>query len=351
MLARQELDVRLIVTGVHLLRPFGRTLDQIRSAGYQVHTTVKMQTGRSDNEQAAALGRGIGGIGRVLEALGCDAVMVLGDRIEALAGACAGIAARKAVLHIHGGDRALGDIDDQIRNAISRLAHMHLVASQDAARRLKRMGEPPARIRVVGAPGLDEIRTWRAGGGKPSRPFGSQDHAVLLQHPIGRDDAIEAGVTRRIISAVARHRLSVVAIYPSSDPGSAGIIKVLEQHTGKPGWMVHRSLPRDVYLATLAGAKVLLGNSSSGIIESASLGVNVVNIGPRQAGRLRCGSNVIDAEESAHSIRAALDQALARPRPRPNLSVYGDGRAAERIARILSGLRVSRTLLRKDLAY
>ena len=351
MMARPELDVRLIVTGVHLLKRFGRTIDQIRAAGYRVDATVRMQTGRSLGEEAAALGRGVSGIDRVLDDLACDAVMVLGDRIEALAGACAGIAARKAVLHIHGGDRAPGDIDDQVRNAISRLAHVHLVASADAAKRLGRMGEPTERIKVVGAPGLDQIRAWRTAGGRPCKYCGEQGYAVLLQHPIGRSDAVEATVAKRIAAALNRRELPVVAIYPSSDPGSNGIVGVLDRQGKRPDWVVLRSLPSEVYLSTLAGARVLIGNSSSGIIESASLGVNVVNVGPRQAGRLRCGPNVIDADETDRSIRAALDKTLARPRPRPSQSVYGDGRAAERIARIVARLRVSRTLLRKDLQY
>ncbi|MBI4578477.1 MAG: UDP-N-acetylglucosamine 2-epimerase (hydrolyzing) [Planctomycetes bacterium] len=358
-----RLDSRLIVTGMHLLAKFGRTIDEIRGKGYRIDETVRMQTGRDDAvAQAAAVARGVDGIAAALDRLGCDIVLVLGDRIEAFAGACAGAITRRVVAHSHGGDRAPGDIDEPLRNAITRLAHVHLAASRDAARRLMRMGEPQERIHVVGAPGLDAIRDFRRAErrspGRTSRRLAEligtvaeQRYAVLVQHPCGRDPETEASVTRRAIGAIERAGLAGVAIWPNSDPGHDGIIRELGRLTGRPAWRVFRSLVREDYLRLVHRSAVLVGNSSSGIIESASLGVCAVNIGGRQAGRLRCGSSVIEVDETASAIQRAITSALARRRPDPGKSVYGDGRAGERIARILSKVRVDDATLRKVLSY
>ena len=156
---------------MHLLPKFGRTINDIRRAGWRVDATVRMQSGRdAADEEPIALSRGIAGIARALDRLKADMVVVLGDRIEAFAGACAAAAGRRFLVHVHGGDRAAGDIDDSLRNAISRLAHLHLVASQDAAERLQRMGEPTWRVRRIGAPGWTTFakRSLRA-----LRPTGS----------------------------------------------------------------------------------------------------------------------------------------------------------------------------------
>jgi UDP-hydrolysing UDP-N-acetyl-D-glucosamine 2-epimerase len=361
-----RLEAWLIVTGMHLLPRFGRTIDQIRRAGWHVGGAVRMQTGRSDvRDEPQALARGIGGIDRLIQRLGCRAVLVLGDRIEAFAGACAAAVGRRILVHVHGGDRAVGDMDDLYRDAISRLAHTHLTASRDAARRLQRMGEPSSRIHLVGAPGLDDIRAFRASARRNPRremaslcrligPLAEMSYAVVIQHPVGRSEDAEAASMQRILTAVDRSGLSGVIIYPNSDPGHGGIVRVIRQWSGRPGWQVFRSLPRPEYLRLASRARVLVGNSSSGIIESASLGVIAVNIGPRQEGRLRCGPGVIDTADNAGAIETAIRQALRRRHPDPSRSVYGDGRAGSRIATLLRRLLTSvdgADLGRKRLAY
>lgn len=359
---RRRIESRLIVTGMHLLRKFGHTIDEISGKGYSIDATVRMQSGRDDAAaQAGAVGRGIEGIARELDRLDCDTVLVIGDRIEAFAGAAAGALSRRLVAHIHGGDRAPGDIDESLRNAITRLAHVHFAASQDAADRLARMGEPKDRIHLVGAPGLDAIRLFRVAE-KRSRKntarlrelLGSiidQPYAVVVQHASGRPASVEARVMRALIRAVDANALPAVAIWPNSDPGHDGVIAELEKVSKRQSWRVFRSLVREDYLRAVYRAAVLVGNSSSGIIESASLGVNAVNIGPRQEGRLRCGKNVIEAAETASGISRAIQTALKQPRPDPDYSVYGDGRAGERIARILETVQPSSDVLRKMLSY
>ncbi len=363
MQGHPRLDPRLIVTGMHLLPKFGRTIEHIRAAGWRIDATVRMQTGEdAAAAEPLAVARGMAGIARALHRLRCEIVVVLGDRIEAFAAASAAATGRLIVAHIHGGDRATGDVDDALRNAITRLAHVHLVASRDAADRLKRMGEAPERIHRVGAPGLDAIRvfhdTQRA---DPARceellrarigSLADRSYAVVLHHPCGRLAHVEAATMRHIVAAVTRCGLAGVAIFPNSDPGHEGILKILGQVARKHDWRRFWSLPREDYLRLVSRAAVLVGNSSSGIIESASLRVNAVNVGSRQLGRLRCGPNVIDCGETAAAITAALRTALDRPRPSPQRSRYGDGQAGPRIAEILDGLDITPDLRQKALTY
>lgn len=363
MRSSRRLNSRLIVTGMHLLPQFGKTIDHIRDAGWRVDATVPMQSGGDDpSAEALAVGRGVTGIARALDRLRAQVVVVLGDRIEALAGAVAACAGRRVLAHIHGGDRATGDVDDILRNAITRMAHVHLAASQDAVKRLKRMGEPPDRIHLVGAPGLDDIRRllsrMRAGPRSAERrvrqllgPLAGAPYALVVQHPCGRGPQQEKAIMDAITKAVEGCGLNGVAIYPNSDPGHSGIVEVINALRSNPRWMSFRSLPREDYLRLASGAALMVGNSSSGVIESASLGINAVNIGRRQFGRLRCGTNVLDAGESPAAILAAVRKALRMAKPRPERSVYGDGKAGRRVARILESLIISPFLLRKNLTF
>ena len=360
---RRGLGTRLIVTGIHLLPRFGRTVDHIRKAGWLVDATVRMQTGQDDpRAEPIALSRGIAGIARALENLDCEMVLVLGDRIEAYAAACAATLGRRALAHVHGGDRAVGELDDLLRDAVSRLAHVHLVASRDAADRLRRMGEPASRIHRVGAPGLDDIRVLRLADRKNPRatdrwlranlgPLADRPYAVVVQHPVGRSQRQEAALTQHLATAVERCGLAGVVIYPNTDPGHSGIVRVIEKLGRGDSWRVFRSLPREDYLRLVARSALLVGNSSSGIIESASLGIRAVNVGPRQHGRLRCGRNVIDAGETTEAVSRAIRRVLRTSPPSPNRSIYGDGRAGPRIARILERLIMIPNLTRKRLAY
>jgi GDP/UDP-N,N'-diacetylbacillosamine 2-epimerase (hydrolysing) len=361
------LDLQLIVTGMHLVRRFGHTIDEIRAAGWRIDAAVPMQRGRDDAlDQAEGVGRGIQGISRALCELDSDVVLVLGDRIEAFAGAAAGACARRIVAHLHGGDRALGDVDDALRHAITKLAHLHLVASEDAARRVRRMGESPERIHRVGAPCLDDIRAI----GRPSAAAVCEllgwdrfcDYGVVVQHPCGRPVETERRDMSATLSAVADAGLAGVVVFPNSDPGYSGIVAAVNEVCaparrkasgplpGAPRWYVARSLDRDAYIRLLKRARVLVGNSSSGVVESAAAGVPAVNIGPRQRGRLKCARSVIDCPYGRDAVRRAIGRAL-RMRVPAGPSVYGDGRAGERIAKILGRLRFDDAFRQKLIAY
>lgn len=332
-----SLKLQTVVAGMHLLRKFGRTVNEIVRDGWRVDARVRMQGGDdSALDQAVGLSKGIAGIARFCEEAGTDIVVVLGDRIEAMAGALAATTTGHILAHIHGGDLAPGDFDDRLRHSITKLAHTHLTATCTATRRIIRMGEQPERVFWVGAPGLDHLRALTKGMKARRNPSG---RALVVLHPCGRAAHHERAVMEAVLRAVSDANLSPTVIYPNSDRGHTGIVDAIEDWSGRSasGWMrVVRSLDRDTYLRMLIEADVLIGNSSSGIIEAPAAGTPAVNIGPRQQGRERGGRTVVDADESFKSIREAIRKAL---RIRPVLgraTVYGDGRTGERIARILA---------------
>ena len=346
--AAKRLQLQTVVTGTHLLSKFGRTIRQIESDGWKIAAAVPMQTGRDSRlDQARGLAKGVRGIAAFLDRAGSDIVVILGDRIEALAGALAGVTTGCVVAHIHGGDVAPGYIDDTLRHAITKLSHVHLAASQDAAERIIKMGELPADVHVVGAPGLDEIVQAVRRRKTPSDPTG-EPFALFSFHPTGRSPSVEKRAARASLSALHQVGLKVIVTYPNSDPGHSGIIAALKDDSRL---RIVRSFARDEYIDMLLTCGVMVGNSSSGIIESASAGVPAVNIGFRQAGRVPGGPGVINCREDKAAIVRAIRKALAmklKPSPDPP---YGDGRAGKRIAGILARTKLSDKRTPKRIAY
>lgn len=346
---RQELQ--LVVTGMHLLKKFGRTIDEIVADGWQVDARVPMQTGQDERlDQATGLSRGVSGMAGYFERAKTDVVIVLGDRIEAMAGALAAVTSGRILAHIHGGDVAPGDLDEGLRHAITKLAHIHLAATEQAARRIVRLGERPEYVHTVGAPGLD--RMFELLRARSQARQSKSDTALILQHPAGRSAARERQVMSALLGAVSESGLTPLVIYPNSDPGHAGVIQAIETAARKLNSLrVERSLARDEYLTLLAEARVLVGNSSSGIIEAASAGTPAVNVGDRQQGRQRSGRSVIDCGEVRGEVRAAIARAL-RCRPRlGGRTCYGDGQAGKRIADILARTPLTDEVRRKRLTY
>ncbi|MBN1513615.1 MAG: UDP-N-acetylglucosamine 2-epimerase, partial [Phycisphaerae bacterium] len=220
-----------------------------------------------------------------------------------------------------------------------------------AARRIVRMGEAADRVYVVGAPGLDRLFELRREAPRASARTGP---VLVVQHPCGRSAEHERRVMTGILQSVAATGLDTVVLYPNSDRGHRGIVAAIRAERSRFGsgaLRVAQSLPRDEYLRLLLSARVLVGNSSSGIVEAGAAGVPVVNIGRRQAGRLRAGSGVVDCAESVPAVRSALRRAL-RLRPRMlGVNPYGRGGAGRRIAAILGRVSLGPDLLAKQITY
>jgi UDP-N-acetylglucosamine 2-epimerase (non-hydrolysing)/GDP/UDP-N,N'-diacetylbacillosamine 2-epimerase (hydrolysing) len=363
--AHEALSLQLVCTGMHLDERHGRSIDTVRAEGWTVDAEVPWHedgAARGPAGNAAATGRAVAHLARVYEELGTDVVLVVGDRVEAFAAAAAGHISGRVVAHVHGGDRALGQVDDSLRHSISKLAHVHFPATAQSARRLRRMGEDGWRVVRVGSPGVDQIKSaaanWRDLGSE-WEGLGRRRYALLALHPTGADPATEYERAELVLAAVDAIGFErVVIVYPNNDPGSDGIIRRWDEvrDTGDPRMILRRDVPRSTFLALLRDAAVLVGNSSSGIIEAASFGTAVVDVGPRQTGRER-SANVANVPFDAGAIRAALSDTWNDGSPRRSAArnVYGGGSRGPgpgaRIADALARLDVTGRLLRKLITY
>ncbi|MFJ9534529.1 UDP-N-acetylglucosamine 2-epimerase [Herbaspirillum sp. NPDC101396] len=346
------LELSLIVTGMHLLEEYGSTIQDIEAAGFKIAATVAVGA----HSSGAAMGRNIGimisGFIDALESARPDVVMLLGDRGEMLAGAIAAIHLNIPIVHVHGGERS-GTVDEPVRHAISKLSHLHFTATTDARERLIRMGENPADVYVTGAPGLDGLTDMakatrtellESAGLDPARPF-----ALMVYHPVLQEAEAAGTAAESILAAMAAGGVQIVALKPNSDAGSDGIRKVLEQHASDANLRVFTHFPRTRFVAWMAAAEVMVGNSSAGIIEAASFGTPVINIGSRQHLRER-NANTVDVPTDETAISAALVHALHQGR-RPLQNVYGDGSAGLRILQLLSETDLNAAMLAKSNAY
>ncbi len=345
--ASPALDLQVIVTGTHLLAD-ANTRDEV-AAEFEIAAEVAMQRpgecGRLAD--AVALGRGVTGLAEAVGNLKPDVVLVLGDRIEAFAAASAASVAGFLVAHVHGGDRAEGVADEAMRHAITKLAHIHFPATEQSAERIRRMGEREDSIHVVGSPAIDDLASFEPLTDDQLRKLGidpARDFAVVLHHPTGLDDAVEFETMSAILAATdAAFEGNILVGAPNHDPGRAAVLRAIGQRRILP------HLPRQRFIGLLRRARVLVGDSSAGLIEAAALGLPVVNIGPRQAGRER-GDNAIDVPAlSANAVGQAIEEAR---RLKPGTShPYGHGRAGQRIAAVLVRLQESPPSIRKCNAY
>jgi len=305
--AHADLELQVVVTGMHLSPRHGRTVTEIADDGFDIDRRVHMQVdGDSGRAMAKSLGVGLSGMADALGDLAPDFMLVLGDRDEALAGGVAAAHMNVPVAHVHGGDAMEGAIiDDSIRHALTKFAHIHFPVSEQSAKRIEKLGEEPWRITTVGAPGLDEIR--EASVTPPAtlaERYGIDVTAPLLltvQHPV------------------------------TTSPARAG----------------------DVVTGCWT-ASALVGNSSSGIIEAPSFGLPVVDVGPRQAGRQRA-DNTLSVAHERDAIEDAIDRCLTDKRfwerARNCDNPYDYGGAAERIVSRLATVDLTDDLIEKRLTY
>jgi len=351
--ADPDLALTILVTGMHLDPVYGSTIDEIRATDLVIAGEVPVRlTPATGATMALGIGTMLSGFVEHLENERPDLVLLLGDRGEMLAGALAGVHLNIPVAHIHGGERS-GTVDEPIRHAISKLSHLHLTTTPGARARLIRMGEREDRIFVCGAPGLDGLaETPRLSrnqicahyGFAPLRPL-----ALLVMHPVLQDAARAGDDARMLTERLLACGLQVVAVMPNSDAGSDAIRDVIADVRGRADLAVETHLPRDRFVACMAAADVFAGNSSSGIIEAATFGTPVINVGSRQRLRER-NANVIDVDCAHAAIDTAVTSALAGGRF-PAENIYGDGRASERIVSILRDTPLDSELLRKINVY
>ena len=339
-----RLKLQIIATGMHLSAKHGRTVRSIRDSGWAVDATVPWSSS-DESQNAVATGRAIAGIATKLDLLKSDIVLVVGDRVEAFAAAAAGHISGRIVAHIHGGDRALGQVDDSLRHSITKLAHLHFPATIASRNRILKLGEDRWRVHQVGSPGIDGILTQAA-----SAEIGGR-FALLVLHPTGVDESVEQARAQMVIDSVRRIGFDhIVIVFPNNDPGSQGIIRCWDSVAGTI--TLYRDVPRPEFLGLMRDTSVLIGNSSSGIIEAASFGTPVVDIGERQLGRER-SANVIHVPFDRRRITSELRRIWngGNPLRCAKKNLYGGDGAGRRIAELLAKQILNSRLRRKLISY
>lgn len=358
--AHPGLRLSLVVAGMHLSYEFGYTVQDIENDGFKIDARVDMLLS-SDTPESMAKGMGMGiiGLAQTWEQLKPDIILVVADRVEPLAAAIAGIYMNIPIAHIHGGDKSIGGhADDSVRHSITKLAHIHFPATKKSAERLVKMGEDKWRVHMVGSPALDAILSETL---LPAEALAEklginlpQPLILLIQHSVTTQFDEAPKQMRETLDAMVELGYSTVLIYPNSDSGGRKMIEVIREFESYPFIKTFKSLPRREYLSLMKEASVMVGNSSSGIIEAPSLGLPVINIGIRQEGRER-GKNVIDVGHNKQKISAGIRKALSDEEFLREVqkceNPYGDGKAAHRIVDILSKTEITPKLLQKRITY
>ena len=352
--ASPQIDLGVFALGPHLAPQFGNTVAEIVRDGFPLRARIEcLLSSDSDTGMAKTIGIAILGLADALTAWRPDLLLLIADRYEMLAPASTALALRIPIAHIEGGEVSQGAIDDQVRNALTKLAHIHFTSTETARRRVIAMGEEPWRVHHVGAPSLDHLRRStlpdRAAletrlGIRFAPPV-----TVVAWHPVTilRNTNAEADA---FFSALDQAPGQLIFVFPNSDAGSLALIERTYAFAARRVQThVFVNLDPITYWGLLGQADALIGNSSSGIMEAASFALPVVNVGIRQQGRERA-RNTIDAPAKPATIAAALKRALD-PAFRLSLSgmtnPYGDGTAAETILRVLASIPLEGLLIKQ----
>ncbi len=338
--------MQMLVTGTHLDPRHGETWREIEQDGFAIDARATAPLGGDTPlHVVSAMGRATEEIGRALDALKPDLIVILGDRYEMLAAASAALVLRLPIAHLHGGELTEGAFDDAIRHAITKMAHLHFAAAESYARRIVQLGEDPDHVFCVGAPGLDalvhEPALSRDALAETVEFPWDRRFALVTFHPETLADGDPSSAVRALCDALAHTPdLAVLITGVNADPDRDAVAAALSAFAEKEpaSRRIVASLGQRRYLSAMHHAAVVIGNSSSGLIEAPAVGAPTVNIGGRQAGRLRAVS-VIDSEANEKAIAAAIRKALDpafREAAKTQTPPYGRGGASKAISEILA---------------
>jgi UDP-hydrolysing UDP-N-acetyl-D-glucosamine 2-epimerase len=356
----RDLELQLVVAASALLDRYGNAIKVIESEGFKIDRRVYMIVeGENLVTSAKSTGFGLSEMATVLDDLRPDMVVTVADRFETMATAVAAAYMNLPLVHVQGGE-ITGSIDEKVRHAVTKLADIHLVASDKAAERVIRMGEQPDRVFVTGCPSIDVAKQAisrpayegdifvRFGGVGPRFDL-SRGYIVVLQHPVTTEFAEARRHVVETLHAVAESGIPALWFWPNVDAGSddtSGGIRAFREMHALPNVHFFKNMPPEDFLRLLCASRCIVGNSSVAIRECAYLGVPAVNIGSRQQGRDR-GRNVVDVDYDRARILAAVHAQSAGGRLPPD-KLYGDGTAGTRIAELIARVPLS---IEKRLTY
>lgn len=340
----EDLQLDVIATGMHLMNNHGNSLDEITNKNVHIVDEI------IENDSYEAMGIFVGNLTskltKKISEINPDIVLLLGDRGEMLAAAIAASYLQIPIAHIHGGDIS-STVDDVVRHVITKLSSIHFPATKKSASRIKQMGESEDYIFISGAPGLDSIAKIKYDENEILKKYNVQKpFALVLQHPVSLEVAESGKQMKETLDALIQTDLDVIVIYPNSDAGSSAMMKEIN----KTSFNSYKNIPHDDFIALLDLCEVLVGNSSSGIIESGLFNLPVVNIGSRQDGR-EAGGNVINCDYESREILDAINLAISnefKEKIKDSQNPYGNGEAYKIITETLKDIKLEKQLLNKE---
>ena len=357
----QKLNLKLIVTGAHLSKKYGYTVNEILKDGFKIaHKFKSLQETGGLESRAIGLGLQIKRLAKVIKNLSPDFILVLGDREESMTAGIISAYLNIPLIHIGGGDRVVGNIDDQIRHSVTKLAHIHIVTNKESKQRVLNLGEQAFRVFNFGNPGLDRFLNTPDKKLKKIpelRNFILSDdekYLVLIQHPLSSEFEFAPQQMKITLDAIKEIGMKTLIIYPNSDVGSSGMIKVIQSYQNLNFVKIIKNIPRNSFVNILRNCSCLLGNSSCGILEAPILKIPVINIGNRQKARLHA-RNVIFVDHNKKEIINALNYVMYNKKYRRMLSnvknPYGDGKSSKKIVNLIEKIDINKKLLIKDITY
>jgi UDP-hydrolysing UDP-N-acetyl-D-glucosamine 2-epimerase len=350
-------ELHIAATGMHVMPEFGDTINEIFKDQFSCHRVNVPYGGDTAADMAMFIGKFIENLIPLIQRIKPDIILVLGDRGEMLGAAITGAYMGIPVAHIHGGE-VTATVDELARHAITKLSHIHLPATKKSAERIIRMGEDPKNVHVVGAPGLDQIVSFPVlDPSEIVRKYNlnlAEKIILVIQHPVTLDTEDPSDQMKTTLDAVLEFHAQTIIILPNADAGGRSMINLIRTYEKFPNIQVFPNIDHQDFLSLMRIASVIVGNSSSGIIEAPSFGIPTVNIGSRQKGRER-GETIIDCGYNKNEIESAVRMALTdhnfSERLKTAANPYGDGKTAERMVNILQNVEITPGLLQKRMMY
>ena len=353
--ADNNLHLDLLVSGMHLSPEFGLTIKMIETDGFAIGERVEMLLSSDSPEGIAkSIGLGVIGFAQVYSRRRPDILVVLGDRFEMYAAALAALPFKIPVAHIHGGEVTQGAIDDALRHSMTKLSHLHFVSTEEYARRVMQLGEEPWRVIVSGAPSLDNLQTIKLLTPEELKAqYGLRLYPpplLVTFHPVTLEYERTERQMSELLAALADSACPVIFTLPNADTGGRVIHRMIMEYVRvQPSACIVDNLGTQGYFSLMTHAAAMVGNSSSGLIEAPSFALPVVNVGTRQAGRVR-GANVIDVSYERTAILGGIQQAIQpefREQLRQMENPYGSGRASDIIVERLKTVLLDDRLVMK----
>lgn len=354
-----KFDFRIIVTGAHCLAKFGKTLNEIKKDKIKILKIIKSLSNPNQiGSRAISLGIQLQKITKTIIKFNPDFIFSIGDREESLTASIIGSYIDKPVVHISGGDRVVGNVDDQIRHAVSKMSHLHFTTNISSSNRLIKMGEQSFRVKNLGHPGLERLKNEKKLSlmdiSKKIQFSLKKPYLMLIYHPLSSEKKLSKKYMLLILDAINDLKLKTVIIFPNSDEGNNGVIEAINKYKKNKNFKIFKHLPRNLFINLLRNTNCLVGNSSCGILEAPFLKLPAVNIGNRQKERVHA-KNVKFVSHDKKKIKKTIKNIIYGKKFKKQISksqyLFGKGDTSKKIMQLLKKIKINKKLLIKDITY